>query len=98
MILAPGEPGSETWPNQSKPEAWKYGGGATWQYASYDPQLDLLYIATGNAEPYNPSFRDGAACLYTASTLALRPKTGELVRYYQPVPDVNLHSDPAPEH
>src|SRR6266850_5855233 len=52
-IPAPGEPGSETWPNQTKPDAWKYGGGATWQSASYDPQLDLLYIGTGNAEPYN---------------------------------------------
>src|SRR6266702_2981818 len=78
-IPAPGEPGSETWPHQTKPDAWKYGGGATWQSASYDPQLDLLYIGTGNAEPYNPTFRDGADCLYTASTLALRPKTGELV-------------------
>src|SRR6266850_6458054 len=52
-IPAPGEPGSETWPHQTKPDAWKYGGGATWQSASYDPQLDLLYIGTGNAEPYN---------------------------------------------
>jgi alcohol dehydrogenase (cytochrome c) len=59
-IPAPGEPGSETWPNQAKPEAWKYGGGSTWQSASYDPQLDLIYIGTGNAEPYNPVYRDGA--------------------------------------
>ena len=26
-IPAPGEPGSETWPHATKPEAWKYGGG-----------------------------------------------------------------------
>jgi len=61
----------------------KYGGGATWQMASYDPQLDLLYIGTGNAEPYNPTLRDGQDCLYTASILALRPKTGELLWYYR---------------
>src|SRR5450759_1891002 len=69
-IPAPGEPGSETWPHQTKPDAWKYGGGSTWQSASYDPQLDLIYIGTGNAEPYNPVYRDGADSLYTASILA----------------------------
>jgi alcohol dehydrogenase (cytochrome c) len=78
-IPAPGEPGSETWPQQNKPEAWKYGGGATWQYASYDPKLDLIYVGTGNAEPYNPEYREGADSLYTSSILAIKPKTGELV-------------------
>ena len=42
------------------PDAWKYGGGATWQTGSYDPQLDLVYWGTGNAEPYNPTYRGGA--------------------------------------
>ena len=92
-IPAPGEPGSETWPHATKPEAWKYGGGATWQYASYDPQLDLIYIGTGNAEPYNPSYRDGMDSLYTASTLAIRPKTGEMVWYYQSVPNDSFDFD-----
>jgi len=96
-IPAPGEPGSETWPNQAKPDAWKYGGGATWQSASYDPQLDLLYIGTGNAEPYNPTFRDGQDCLYTASILALKPKTGELVWYYQTVPNDSYDFDATAE-
>ena len=96
-IPAPGEPGSETWPNATKPDAWKYGGGATWQSASYDPQLDLLYIGTGNAEPYNPTFRDGQDCLYTASILALRPKTGELVWYYQTVPNDSFDFDATAE-
>jgi len=92
-IPAPGEPGSETWPHATKPDAWKYGGGATWQFASYDPQLDLVYIGTGNAEPYNPSYRDGADSLYTASILALRPKTGEMVWYYQYVPNDSFDYD-----
>jgi alcohol dehydrogenase (cytochrome c) len=96
-IPAPGEPGSETWPNASKPDAWKYGGGATWQSASYDPQLDLLYIGTGNAEPYNPTFRDGQDCLYTASILALKPKTGEMVWYYQTVPNDSYDFDATAE-
>jgi alcohol dehydrogenase (cytochrome c) len=92
-IPAPGEPGSETWPHQTKPDAWKYGGGATWQYLSYDPQLDLIYVGTGNAEPYNPSFRDGADSLYTASILALRPRTGEMAWYYQYVPNDSYDYD-----
>ena len=92
-IPAPGEPGSETWPHATKPEAWKYGGGAPWQYASYDPQLDLLYVGTGNAEPYNPSYRDDMDSLYTASTLAIRPKTGEMVWYYQSVPNDSFDFD-----
>ena len=54
-IPEPGEKGSETWPHKEFPDAWKYGGGATWQPGSYDPQLDLFYVGTGNAEPYNPN-------------------------------------------
>src|ERR1019366_273701 len=96
-IPAPGEPGSETWPHQTKPDAWKYGGGSTWQSASYDPQLDLIYIGTGNAEPYNPVYRDGADSLYTASILALRPKTGEIVWYYQTIPNDTYDFDSTAE-
>ncbi len=96
-IPAPGEPGSETWPNQSKPDAWKYGGGSTWQSASYDPELDLVYIGTGNAEPYNPVYRDGADSLYTASVLAIRPKTGEIAWYYQFVPNDTYDYDSTAE-
>jgi alcohol dehydrogenase (cytochrome c) len=92
-IPAPGEKGSETWPNANKPDAWKYGGGATWQMPNYDPQLDLIYVGTGNAEPYNPSYRESADSLYTASILALRPKTGEMVWYYQYVPNDSYDFD-----
>ena len=86
-IPAPGEPGSETWPNATKPDAYKYGGGSTWQSASYDPELDLIYMGVGNAQPYNPSYREGQDSLYTASILAIRPKTGEIVWHYQYVPN-----------
>jgi alcohol dehydrogenase (cytochrome c) len=96
-IPAPGEPGSETWPNANKPDAWKYGGGATWQYAAFDPELDLLYMGTGNAEPYNPTFRDGADSLYTASVLAIRPKTGQVVWHYQYVPNDSFDYDATAE-
>ncbi len=96
-VPAPGEKGSETWPNANKPDAWKYGGGATWQYANYDPQLDLIYVGTGNAEPYNPSYREGQDSLYTASIIALRPKTGEMVWHYQYVPNDSYDYDATAE-
>jgi len=83
-IPAPGEPGSETWP---KGDAYTQGGGPTWRSGSYDPQLDLVYWGTGNAEPYDPRPREGLDSLYTNSVLAIRPKTGELVCYYQYTPN-----------
>jgi len=94
-IPAPGEPGSETWP---KDDAWKYGGGATWQNGSYDPELDLVYWGTGNAEPYNPAYRGGGMdSLYTASVLAIRPKTGEVVWHYQYTPNESFDLDGSAE-
>jgi len=84
-IPAPGEPGSETWPKGS--DAWKEGGGPTWRSGSYDPQLDLVYWGTGNAEPYDPRPREGLDSLYTNSVLAIRPKTGEIACYFQYTPN-----------
>ncbi len=84
-IPAPGEPGSETWPTNS--DAWKYGGGPTWRSGSYDPELDLVYWGTGNAEPYDPKPREGLDSLYTSSLLAIRPKTGEIACYFQYTPN-----------
>jgi len=83
-IPAPGEPGSETWP---KDDAWTRGGGPTWRSGSYDPQLDLVYWGTGNAEPYDPKPRGELDSLYTSSVLAIRPKTGEIACYFQYTPN-----------
>jgi alcohol dehydrogenase (cytochrome c) len=83
-IPAPGEPGSETWP---KNDAWLQGGGPTWRSGSYDPELDLVYWGTGNAEPYDPRPRGSMDSLFTNSVLALRPKTGEVVCYFQYTPN-----------
>ena len=84
-IPAPGEPGSETWPKNS--DAWSQGGGPTWRSGSYDPQLDLVYWGTGNAEPYDPRSREGLDSLYTNSVLAIKPKTGEIACYFQYTPN-----------
>ncbi len=81
-----GEPGSETW--QGK--ALEVGCGSTWLTGTYDPSLDLLYWTTGNPCPdYNGDERKGDN-LYTSSILALKPKTGKLVWYYQVTPH-DLH-------
>jgi alcohol dehydrogenase (cytochrome c) len=84
-IPAPGEPGSETWPRDS--DSYRYGGAATWRTGAYDPELDLVYWGTGNAEPWNPHPRGGLDSLYACSLLAIRPKSGELVWHYQYTPN-----------
>jgi alcohol dehydrogenase (cytochrome c) len=84
-IPAPGEPGSETWPKNS--DAWSQGGGPTWRSGSYDPQLDLVYWGTGNAEPYDPRPRQGLDSLFTNSVLAIHPKTGAVACYFQYTPN-----------
>jgi alcohol dehydrogenase (cytochrome c) len=84
-IPAPGEPGSETWPKNT--DAWTQGGAPTWRSGSYDPELDLVYWGTGNAEPYDPRPRGGLDSLYTSSVLAIRPKTGEIACFYQYTPN-----------
>ena len=82
-IPAPGEPLSETWGDA---EVLRRGCGATWLTGSYDPELDLLYWATGNPCPdLNGDLRPGDN-LYTNSVLALKPKTGELEWYFQFTP------------
>ena len=95
-IPAPGEPGSETWPRDS--DAWKYGGGPTWRSGSYDPELDIVYWGTGNAEPYDPRPRGALDSLFTSSVIAIRPKTGEIVCHYQYTPNDVYDVDGADEH
>lgn len=65
---------------------WKSGGGGTvWDAIVYDPDLDLLYIGTGNGGPWNEKYRSpkGGDNLLTCSIVALRPDTGEYVWHYQ---------------
>ena len=81
-VPGPGEKYHETW---QPSEAYLHGGASTWITGSYDPELDLMYWGTGNAAPYNPAVRPGDN-LYTASILAVRPKTGEIVWHYQWTP------------
>jgi lanthanide-dependent methanol dehydrogenase len=38
---------------------WKIGGGTTWGWYSYDPELNLVYYGTGNPSTWNPAQRPG---------------------------------------
>jgi PQQ-dependent dehydrogenase (methanol/ethanol family) len=40
-------------------DQWKTGGGCTWGWYSYDPQLNLFYYGTGNPSTWNPKQRPG---------------------------------------
>jgi quinohemoprotein ethanol dehydrogenase len=79
------EKAAKTWSG----EWWKLGGGGTvWDSIVYDPELDLLYIGTGNGTPWNRRARSpqGKDNLFTSSIVALKPDTGEYVWHYQEVP------------
>jgi PQQ-dependent dehydrogenase (methanol/ethanol family) len=88
------EKAAKTWSG----DWWKHGGGGTiWDAIVYDPELDLLYIGTGNGGPWNEKYRnpkreDG---LLTCSIVALKPETGEYVWHYQedPADDWDYDSD-----
>jgi quinohemoprotein ethanol dehydrogenase len=78
---------AKTWDPNRDPA---YGGGGTiWGLMTYDPELDLLYLGTGNAAPYSIQ-RDWTGTsrdrLYTASIIALHARTGQLAWYYQTTP------------
>ena len=79
------EKAAKTWSG----EWWKNGGGGTvWDAMAYDPQLDLLYIGSGNADPWARRIRNARAQdnLLASSIIALRPDTGEYVWHYQENP------------
>jgi PQQ-dependent dehydrogenase (methanol/ethanol family) len=70
-------------------EWWALGGGGTvWDSMAYDPELDLLFIGTGNGSPWNQALRSpgGGDNLFLSSIVALKPDDGSYVWHYQTTP------------
>ena len=87
---------AKTWTGQW----WIHGGGGNaWHGFTYDPELDLLYVGTGNGSPWNRKIRSpgGGDNLFLCSIVALDPDTGEYRWHYQTTPgetwDFNSNMD-----
>jgi len=78
-----GEPGIETWPDE---HAAAHGTGMAWIPGTYDPELNLYIVGTGNPNPVMAEKSRKGDNLYTCSIVALNPDTGKLVWYFQPSP------------
>jgi PQQ-dependent dehydrogenase (methanol/ethanol family) len=96
FFTVPGDPSlgfeNDTMANAAKTwngEWWKLGGGGTvWDSMAYDPELDLLFIGTGNGSPWNQALRSpgGGDNLFLSSIVALDPDDGSYVWHYQTTP------------
>jgi alcohol dehydrogenase (cytochrome c) len=83
-VAQPGEPGGDTWNGLSAEER---SGGSSWTSGSYDPQTGLAYWGAGPTYDTAPLRilveGENNDALYTDATMALDPKTGDLVWWYQ---------------
>ena len=71
----------KTWRN----DEWKLGGGTTWGWYTYDPQLNLVYYGSGNPGTWNPTQRPGDN-KWSTSLFARNPDTGVAAWAYQMTP------------
>jgi len=79
------EMAAKTWTG----EWWKYGGGGTcWDAMAYDPELNVMYVGTGNGSPWNRYHRSpgGGDNLFLSSIVAINPDNGEYLWHYQTTP------------
>jgi PQQ-dependent dehydrogenase (methanol/ethanol family) len=66
-------------------DQWQLGGGTTWGWLTYDPELDLVYYGTGNPGTWNPSQRPGDN-RWSMTIMARNPDTGVAKWVYQKTP------------
>jgi quinohemoprotein ethanol dehydrogenase len=90
------EMAAKTWTG----EWWKNGGGGTiWNAITYDPELNRVYLGTGNGQPHEWKVRSpgGGDNLFLCSIVALDADTGEYIWHYQTDPgnswDYNSNMD-----
>lgn len=81
---------AKTWDPAGK--YWVNGGGGTvWDTITFDPDLNMVYIGTGNGSPWARNARSpsGGDNLYLASLVALNADTGKYIWHYQQTPGDN---------
>ena len=84
MVL--GKPiGKDSSLNSWEGDQWKIGGGTTWGWTTYDPDLNLIYYGTGNPSTWNPSQRPGDN-KWSMTIMARDPDTGMAKWFYQKTP------------
>lgn len=66
-------------------EQWKFGGGTTWGWYSYDAELNLIYYGSGNPSTWNPAQRPGDN-KWSLALFARDADTGEAKWVYQMTP------------
>ena len=71
----------KTW----KGDQWKIGGGTTWGWYSYDPDLNLVYYGSGNPSTWNPTQRPGDN-KWSMTIFARDVDTGKAKWVYQMTP------------
>ena len=71
--------------NSWKGDQWKIGGGSSWGWYSYDPELNLMYYGTGNPSTWNPVVRPGDN-KWTMTIFARDVDTGVAKWVYQMTP------------
>jgi quinohemoprotein ethanol dehydrogenase len=100
FYITPGDP-SKPFENKAMEAAaktwagkwWEQGGGGSmWDGMAYDPDENLLYIATGNGATWAADVRNGGKetthldNLYIASIVAINVDNGQMKWYYQCTP------------
>ena len=73
-------------PGQTEPASGGATGGQMWMTGTYDPELNLVFVGTGNPTPVlNGPARPGDNP-WTGSILAINPDTGKLAWGFQATP------------
>ena len=92
-VALPGDPNNASW-GDTPP--YLRAGGDAWIPGSYDSDLGLFFIGTAQAKPWVAASRGMTTrqdALYTNSTLALNPRTGQVEWYFQHAPGETLDLD-----
>jgi alcohol dehydrogenase (cytochrome c) len=78
-----GESGAASWPDE---DSMSHGGGMPWIPGTYDAELNLYYLGTGNPQPVLAGASRPGDNLYTCTIVALNPVTGKMAWHYQVTP------------